>query len=388
MCRRLPASEGRAQLVRQAAGIVGVRRRGDELKAILETIASALGRRDDNRSGAWPPIDSMVMLGGLADGLERSGTPLGSLVSAPASELKGELDRLAPIWPAAGALAASSRPQHERLAALDVLAHACAELADPVIITLLASSQPTMIQAAAVRAIGRSGRPELGAKAVDRWPKLTIATRRELLATLASTPRFAECLVRALEREIILPSEIDLPTRETLARLAEKPLKERAALILSRFVPQERSAVIAQYQSALTLAGNAQRGAAVFGQNCQTCHQRQGEGHKVGPDLSGVAGRAPDALLVDILDPNHEVAADFAMVRIATRAGQVVSGVLAEETATSLKLRRGDGIEETVLRSEIDELKATSHSLMPEGLEKVIDAQAMADLIAYLRGQR
>ncbi len=235
----------------------------------------------------------MIMLAGLAEGLERSGAPLRSLVFEPASDLKGELDRFESIWPVAGALATSTRPEHERLTALDVLARGRPELADKFIITLLASSQPAVIQAAAVRAIGRSGRPELGAQAIDRWPDLTIATRRELLATLASTPRFAEPLVRALEREIILPSEIDLPTREALARLAEQALKERAALILSRFVPQERAAVIAQYQSAFKLTGNAQRGAAVFGQNCQTCHQRQGQGHKVGPDLSGVAGRAP-----------------------------------------------------------------------------------------------
>ena len=70
---------------------------------------------------------------------------------------------------------------------------------------------------------------------------------------------------------------------------------------------------------------------------------------------------------------------------LATYRGQVVSGLLAEETATTLKLRRAEGIEETIRRSEIDVLRSTGRSLMPEGLEQSISLQEMADLIAFLR---
>jgi putative heme-binding domain-containing protein len=70
---------------------------------------------------------------------------------------------------------------------------------------------------------------------------------------------------------------------------------------------------------------------------------------------------------------------------LATYRGQVASGLLAEETATTLKLRRAEGIEETIRRSEIDVLRSTGRSLMPEGLEQSISLQEMADLIAFLR---
>jgi putative heme-binding domain-containing protein len=145
---------------------------------------------------------------------------------------------------------------------------------------------------------------------------------------------------------------------------------------------------LARYQAALKLAGNAQRGTAVFAKNCQTCHLHQGQGHRVGPDLSGIAGRAPEALLSDIVDPNREVAPDFATISVATRRGQIIAGLLAEESATTLKLRRADGVEDTLLRSEIDELRSTGNSLMPEGLEQTITLQDMADLIAFLREGR
>ena len=134
-----------------------------------------------------------------------------------------------------------------------------------------------------------------------------------------------------------------------------------------------------------SLSGDARRGEAVFSKNCQTCHQHQGHGHRVGPDLSGIAGRGPDALLSDILDPNRNIEPDFVVLAASTRRGQVLSGLLAEETATTVKLRLAEGVEDTLLRSEIEQLRSTGQSLMPEGLEKTIGPQDMADLIAFLR---
>ena len=52
----------------------------------------------------------MTLLAGLADGLERAGEPLHSLVAVPPAELKGPLERLSPLWPIASTTAASSRP--------------------------------------------------------------------------------------------------------------------------------------------------------------------------------------------------------------------------------------------------------------------------------------
>ena len=58
--------------------------------------------------------------------------------------------------------------------------------------------------------------------------------------------------------------------------------------------------------------------------------------------------------------------------------------MITAETANSLTIRRADGTTETVLRIDIEELRSTGLSFMPEGLEKQIDVPAMADLLAYL----
>ena len=241
------------------------------------------------------------------------------------------------------------------------------------------------IQSAAARAVARIGRPSLADKVLDRWEDLAQATRREILAALAGSPALTEPLIRALERQVIAPGELDAATRQGLQQLADTALRTRASAVLAKFAPPQRSAVLARYQDALKLTADARRGEAVFAKNCQTCHQHQGRGHRVGPDLSGIAGRAPDALLSDILDPNRNIEPDYVVLAASTRRGQVLSGLLAEETATTVKLRRAEGVEDTLLRSEIEQLRSTGQSLMPEGLEKTIGPQDMADLIAFLR---
>jgi putative heme-binding domain-containing protein len=192
-------------------------------------------------------------------------------------------------------------------------------------------------------------------------------------------------LVEAIESDAISPAELDASARDALRRLPDEALRRRAVSKLDAFAPVDRSDVVARYRSALSLPGDPQRGEAVFARNCQTCHRRNGQGNRVGPDLSGIAGRAPEALLNDILDPNKDVAPDFVSVTVVTHQGRLLSGLLAEETATGLKLRRAEGAEDNLLRSEIAELRASGRSLMPEGLEQVLDPQAVADLIVFLR---
>jgi putative membrane-bound dehydrogenase-like protein len=384
----IPSAIGRREFQSQAAAIVGVRRQMPELVSLLETIRSHWRKLAISRDVRLQLVDSLAMMEGLAHGLERSGPPLSSLVSTPPAELKSSLDRMESLWPAASELAVSGFPARERLIAIEVLARGRPDIAETVIPTLLSPTQPPEIQLGAARAVAISRRPSLASKALGEWSKLAVGTRRELLAGLISNPALAPSLIQALEQEFIAPGELDGSARAVLEHLPDAKVRERASRFLAKSAPPERSDALARYQAALKLEGNPGRGANVFTKNCQTCHQRQGQGHRVGPDLSGIAGRAPDALLSDIIDPNREVAPDYATLSVATRGGQVFAGLLAEETATTLKLRRAEGVEDTLLRSEIDELRSTGKSLMPEGLEQNIILQEMADLIAFLREGR
>jgi putative membrane-bound dehydrogenase-like protein len=383
LCSVVPGSAGRAELQSQAAAIVGVRRRKHELIALLEMIGEH-AKRTDRQTLA----DCFTLMNGLAKGLERSGAPLSALVSTAAPELKSAFERVDSLWNASAACAISNSPVSERLTAIELLARARPDIAENVVLKLLLDAHPAEIQLGAVRAVAIARQPSLASQVLAIWNRLSVAVRRELLGGLNSNPVFALPLVQALEQQTINPGELDGPTRNMLEHLSDAGLRERAAKILARYAPPQRSQTLARYQAALKLAGDAARGATVFARNCLTCHQRQGQGHRVGPDLSGIAGRAPDALLSDIIDPNREVAPDYATLAVATRNGQAFTGLLAEETATTLKLRRAEGVEDNLLRTEIDEVRSTGKSLMPEGLEQTINLQEMADLISFLREGR
>jgi putative heme-binding domain-containing protein len=78
----------------------------------------------------------------------------------------------------------------------------------------------------------------------------------------------------------------------------------------------------------------------------------------------------------------------FVNYQIHTTSGRTISGLLAVETPTSLTLRRGEKAEDTILRSQIEEVRATSKSLMPEEFEKQLNREQMADLLEYLLAVR
>jgi putative heme-binding domain-containing protein len=101
--------------------------------------------------------------------------------------------------------------------------------------------------------------------------------------------------------------------------------------------------------------------------------------------LSALRNKSREQLLIDLLDPSREVDPRYLNYVVTTKKGQTLTGLIAAETASSVTLRRGEKAEDTLLRSQIEEIQATAKSLMPEGLEVQLSRQDVADLIAYLQ---
>ncbi len=101
--------------------------------------------------------------------------------------------------------------------------------------------------------------------------------------------------------------------------------------------------------------------------------------------METVATRSPEDLLVHILDPNREVAPNFVNYSVATGDGRVLSGIIAQESATALVLKRAEAATDVVPRNQIEQISSTGVSLMPEGLEKDLTLDDVANLIAFIR---
>ncbi|MEX2140006.1 MAG: PVC-type heme-binding CxxCH protein [Pirellulales bacterium] len=249
---------------------------------------------------------------------------------------------------------------------------------------LLAVDQPNEIQWAAVAKLAGLRDPQAAELLLDRWsgftPRLRAAAIEGLFADRASLDR----LLTAIERGGISPGEIDSTRVQQLVRHNDRGLRERAKRLWAATPKRDREEIVRQYQQALNMKGSPDKGRAVFRTTCAGCHRAEGEGHELAPNLVTVQNRGPDAILLNVLDPNREVNPQFVNYLVVTKDGRTASGMIAGESATNVTLKRGEGQSETILRGEIEELTSTGMSLMPEGLEKQIDVAAMADLIAYL----
>src|SRR5437870_7150531 len=191
-----------------------------------------------------------------------------------------------------------------------------------------------------------------------------------------------------MEKGTIAASELPLANRQRLLKHKNETIAKRAGVLLAGTHSGSRAEVLATYQGVSNLTGDPGRGEAVFATNCASCHALGGQGYAVGPDLTAFRTKGPQDFLLAILDPNAAIEPRFVNYQIETKDGRALSGVVKAETAASLTLVQGGGLEEKILRSDIAEIKASNLSLMPEGLEQGMTPQDLADLITYLKQSR
>jgi putative heme-binding domain-containing protein len=93
-------------------------------------------------------------------------------------------------------------------------------------------------------------------------------------------------------------------------------------------------------------------------------------------------------LLIDILNPNQAIDNNYVSYVVAMSDGNVHTGLIAAETSSSVTLRQPENKTLTLLRADIDSLRSSGVSLMPEGFEKHLTHQQLADLIGFVKNWR
>lgn len=271
-----------------------------------------------------------------------------------------------------------------RLAAIRLLEATTPAVVSEALRGLLEPQTDPVVQTAAATALARFDDRSTAELLLTRWKGLGPNARKEALDGLIRTRQGAPAVLAALADEILRPAELDRDRQQFLLNHPQAELRAKARELLGE-ARSNRREVLAQFQSALDLAGDSQRGKAVYAKICFQCHRAGNEGHLVGPDLVSVQNKSPDDLLIAILDPNREAQPSYTAYTASTLQGQVFTGLIAAETATSVTLRRAEAKEEVVLRDQLEELVSTGQSLMPEGLEKDLSPQQLADLIAFIK---
>jgi putative heme-binding domain-containing protein len=391
---------------------------GDE--GIVHSLASIAGASGDQaqillllKSLAEMPVEAPVEaarggLAGLCEGLGRAGRkiagaapmvpPIRRLLLRPDEETR----RL--TLHVAGALSLQNSPEltavfteahdrvidqqrslEDRVAALSLLASAPLDRWATAAETLLEPQQPLDLQLAAVQALAPREEKQVPAMLLAGYRSHTPAVRSAVIAAIFQRSNRLGALLDAVEQGTVPISSIDAVRREQLLR--NSTLSERAkGLFESQGGENGRQNVLAGYQQAIKLPRNTEQGRKLFQEHCQKCHKLGTDGFEVGPDLLTARTRADETLVADVMDPSNQITVGYDNYTVITVDGRIFTGVLSDETATSITLRREQAAADVILRKNIEEMEASQLSMMPENMEELITPQDLAHLLGFLRG--
>ncbi len=202
-----------------------------------------------------------------------------------------------------------------------------------------------------------------------------------------------QALVAALGHSAGLKSLHAETLTATLAGYPDAVRQAAGGLVDQLTVNKEKQQARLAELSDVLAGGEIQRGRDLFFANqkaiCATCHAVQGQGGQFGPELSKIGAiRAPRDLLEAIVFPSSSFARGYEPLNVVTTDGQVVSGIIARETADAIHLVGNTRVEVRVPRSAIESMQQASVSIMPEGMDNQLTRQELADLIAFLQSLR
>jgi putative heme-binding domain-containing protein len=275
-------------------------------------------------------------------------------------------------------------PPGARAEAVRMLALGSFDEGRDILAGLLSGRQPQEVQLAAVRVLDRFIEPEAGAALVKAWTSLTPRLKAAAADAIFARPERVTLFLDAVDAGKIPASDVEPARLKALESAADAGVRARAQKALASLRLGRRDDVVAAYRKSLELKGDAAKGKATFQKTCAACHRLDGVGTEIGPNLAAMQNRGAEAILVNVLDPNREVNPQFVDYVVDTTDGRTLTGMLAAETANSVTLKRAEGATDTVLRSNIRQMRSSRVSIMPEGLEQQMDNQGMADLIAYI----
>jgi len=370
------------RLVRQLAECTGAEGDTAQLQVLLSTIGGP-----DSELDWW----KVTALCGLASGLNRYQGDMGRLT------LQSFLDQ-PPAW----FLKVASAVQHmllgvpnlafdklapmaDRLAAIELLGHLPSLQEGSSLKQLLDSSQPGEVQLAALKSMRGQGVEVWSGQIIQRWPVLGPQVRTEALSLLLGDTASSQRTLQAMLDGQLETALLTIDQRALLLAHPDPDILQLARSVFGSGISADRQSVVQEYWSVLGLPGNSQEGQVVYDRVCASCHRAAGRGNPVGPDLSDSRNRSREALLVDIIDPNQRIDPQYLAYQVLTQDGQVYQGILMSESSEAIVLKLANATEQTIQRSEIEQLKVSGRSLMPDGVEKDVSVQQMSDLLEFLK---
>lgn len=138
----------------------------------------------------------------------------------------------------------------------------------------------------------------------------------------------------------------------------------------------------------LALKGDATNGEALFFQKelkCANCHKVGDKGTSLGPDLTMIGATRTRAELLDsLLNPSARVDPQYAAYAVRTKDEKAFTGIVTTRNDRELVLIDAEGKKVTIAGDNVDSVRPSRLSLMPDGQMSGLTPQEAADLLEFL----
>src|SRR4029078_7119136 len=210
------------------------------------------------------------------------------------------------------------------------------------------------------------------------------------LSLLTARPESSLQLLQFVDAGGLKPADVPLTEPQKVAVYEDPELKrllEKHWGKVGAATPGEKRAQIGSIRNILANGkGDRARGKAIFTKTCAVCHPLWNEGNKIGPELTAADRKNTDLLAMNIVDPSAMIRPEYAAHQILTTDGQVLTGLLVEQTAAAVTLLDATNVRTVLSRARIQALKPSQLSLMPEKLLDPLTDPEIRDFFAYLQG--
>lgn len=328
---------------------------------------------------------------------------LGNLLGKVSATSRGRLLKLAAVWGVKGldaqlaeltkglfaTLADTSASDSTRLDAAKQIVEFQPESEEAAakIVAAVTAKSSTAFSTGVFDVLAASKAKSIGAAIVAKIKDLPPTVRPIALRVVLARPESAQAFLDAVEKGDLRFDMLDLDRKTALATHPNKAIAARATKLLAMgggLPDANRQKVIEELKHVLTRTGDVGNGKKAFAQHCGKCHKHSGEGNTIGPDLTGFAVHPKEEILIHVLDPSRSVEGNYKAYTANLLDGRTIIGLLASETRTSVELIDAENKRHAIPRDDIETLKESPKSLMPEGFEKSMKVEEIVDLMEFL----
>ncbi len=253
---------------------------------------------------------------------------------------------------------------------------------------LIASNDADPVKLAAMRTAGRIDNPRIAVALIDAHLASKAAVFKSQIRDVILTRKSsAQAFLNAVDRGEIKAAEMPNEQALQFALLEDPQLDQLVKKHWGQFgaTRGEKLAEVRRLNNDVRAApGNLESGKALFKKHCATCHQLFGEGTKLGPDLTTANRKDRDFMLVSLVDPSSVIRKEYTNVVVQTRDGRVLTGLAVTRDDAGLTLVNAKNEKTMIATEDIDEVRESPVSMMPEDLYRQFKPQELRDLFSYL----